>query len=101
MDPDSEIFIHSSSNGKKKKKRGEVVRNLPDHIEEEFDDQVCKNHKWKKPTVLGRNGGTLDEDRLSAIQGLMATYSNAIHLVLIGGNDLEQAIDLGEGKKSL
>ena len=95
MDQYSKIFIHLTSHGKKKKKRGELVRNLPDHIEEEFDNEDCKNHRWYKPVVIGKNGGILDEDRLNAIKDLMTTYSSAIHLVFIGGNDL------GEGKKSI
>ena len=95
MNPYSKIFIHSTSHGKKKKKQGTLVRNLPDHIEEEFDNEQCKNHRWNTPVVLGENGGILDEDRLSAIKDLMTTYSSALHLILIGGNDL------GEGKKSL
>ena len=93
----SRIIIDTSSHGTRRYDRdGELLRNLPEHIRQEFNNQECCFHKWEQPTVIGESGGKLTEVRITAIKNRMfANSDDALFILIIGGNDL------GEGKKSL
>ena len=74
---------------------GQLLRNLPEHIRQEFNEDECYNHKWKQPIIIGENGGELNEYRLKSIKERMSANSYAMFIMIIGGNDLRK------GKKSL
>ena len=93
----SKIILETSSHGTRRTdpRDGELLRNLPEHLREEFNEQERYFHRWEQPIVVGESGGKLDEVRITAIKSRMSANNDALFILIIGGNDL------GEGKKSL
>ena len=92
----SNIILQTSSHGTRRTDRdGVLLRNLPEHLREEFNEQERYFHRWEQPIVIGESGGKLDEVRITAIKNRMFANNDALFILIIGGNDL------GEEKKSL
>ena len=93
----SKIILETSSHGTWRidPRDGELLRNLPEHLREEFNKEERYFHQWEEPLVIGESGGKLTELRLQSIKDRMSANNDALFILIIGGNDL------GEGKKSL
>ena len=93
----SKIILETSSHGTWRidPRDGELLRNLPEHLREEFNEEERYFHRWEQPIVIGESGGKLTEVRITAIKNRMFANNDALFILIIGGNDL------AEGKKSL
>ena len=92
----SKIILETSSHGTRRiDKDGRLLRNLPEHLRQEFNEDERYFHRWEQPIVIGESGGKLTELRLQSIKDRMSANNDALFILIIGGNDL------GEGKKSL
>ena len=92
----SKIILETSSHGTRRiDKDGRLLRNLPEHLRQEFNEDERYFHRWEQPIVIGESGGKLTEYRLQSIKDRMSANNEALFILIIGGNDL------GEGKKSL
>ena len=92
----SKIILETSSHGTRRiDKDGRLLRNLPEHLRQEFNEDERYFHRWEQPIVIGESGGKLTELRLQSIKDRMSANNDALFILIIGGNDL------GEGKKYL